>query len=83
MTSASGLRDADPQADYRRDVCHFADDRLSTAQKLGFVHDLLRREMAEVRMFLGHIEKYSTSLGATDRLMPAVSEALDGIARDR
>src|SRR5947207_3453493 len=82
MTSASGLRDADPQADYRRDVCHFADDRLSTAQKLGFVHDLLRREMAEVRMFLGHIEKYSTSLAATDRLMPAVSEALDAIARD-
>ncbi|HYT98590.1 MAG TPA: hypothetical protein VEO36_14805 [Casimicrobiaceae bacterium] len=83
MTSASGLRDADPQADYRRDVCHFADDRLSTTQKLGFVHDLLRREMAEVRMFLGHIEKYSTSLAATDRLMPAVSEALDAIARDR
>jgi hypothetical protein len=83
MTSASGLRDADPQADYRRDVCHFADDRLSIAQKLGFIHDLLRREMAEVRMFLGHIEKYSTSLGAADRLVPAVSEALDEIVRDR
>jgi len=57
MTSARGLRDADPQSDYRRDICHFSDDRLSAAQKLGFVHELLRREMAEVRMFLGYIEK--------------------------
>ena len=83
MTSARGLSDKDPQADYRRDVCHFADDRLSKAQKLGFVHDLLHREMAEVRMFLGHIEKYSTSLGVTDRLTPAVAEALDKIERDQ
>jgi hypothetical protein len=82
MTSVSGLRDADPQSDYRRDVCHFSDDRLSAAQKLGFVHELLRREMAEVRMFLGYIEKYSASLSATDRLVPAVSEAQDEIARD-
>ena len=83
MTSASGLRDADPQADYRRDVCHFSDDRLSVAQKLAFVHDLLRREMAEVRMFLGNIEKYAASLSATDRLVPAVAESLEEIARDQ
>ena len=83
MTSASGLRDADPQADYRRDVCHFSDDRLSVAQKLAFVHDLLRREMAEVRMFLSNIEKYSASLSATDRLVPAVAESLEEIARDQ
>jgi hypothetical protein len=83
MTSARGLSDADPQANYRRDVCHFSDDRLSTAQKLGFVHELLRREMAEVRMFLPQIEKYSAALSTTDRLVPAVSEALDEIARDR
>ncbi|HEY3179893.1 MAG TPA: hypothetical protein VGL25_13535 [Casimicrobiaceae bacterium] len=82
MTSASGLRAADPQADYRRDICHFADDRLSTAQKLGFIHELLRREMAEVRMFLGHIEKYAASLSMADRLLPAASESLDAIARD-
>ena len=83
MTSASGLREADSQAGYRRDVCHFSDDRLSMTQKLGFVHELLRREMAEVRMFLGYIEKYSTSLSATERLVPAIAAALDEIARDR
>ena len=47
MVVASGLTDADPQAAYRRDICQFADDRLSAAQKLGFIHRLLGREMAE------------------------------------
>ena len=82
MTVASGSTDADPDAGFRRDVCHFADDRLSSAQKLGFIHELLGREMAEVRMFLDHIEKYSASLNGSERQLPLVSQALDEIARD-
>jgi hypothetical protein len=82
MTVTAGLSDSDPRAGFRRDVCHFSDDRLSPAQKLGFVHQLLGREMAEVRMFLDHIEKYSASLGEAERQAPAVSAALDAIARD-
>src|SRR5205823_12409057 len=83
MTAAAGLRDADPQAAYRRDVCHFADDRLSPVQKIRFVHELLHREMAEVRMFLGYIEKHSASLGVGERLDAPVSQALDDTARDQ
>ena len=64
MTVTAGMNDTDPHAGFRRDVCHFSDDRPSDAQKLGFVHELLGREMAEVRMFLDHIEKYPSSLGA-------------------
>jgi hypothetical protein len=82
MARATGLSDSDPKAGFRRDVCHFSDDRLSAAQKLGFVHELMGREMAEVRMFLDHIEKYSASLSETERRAPAVSGALDEIARD-
>ena len=66
MARATGLSDSDPNASFRRDVCHFSDDRLSTAQKLGFVHELMGREMAEVRMFLDHIEKYSASLSEAE-----------------
>jgi len=62
MTVAAGSSERDPQAGYRRDVCHFSDDRLSAAQKLDFVHALLQRDMAEVRMFLEHLEKYSPAL---------------------
>ncbi len=82
MVVAAGASDSDPHAGFRRDVCHFSDDRLTPARKVEFVHQLLRREMAEVRMFLDHIEKYSTSLDATERQSPATASALDEIARD-
>lgn len=83
MTVASGLRDSDPDADLRRDACHFSDDRLSAATKLNFVHALLGREMAEVRMFLDRIERYMASLSEADRQTPAVAQALREIARDQ
>jgi hypothetical protein len=82
MTVATGSSNSDRHAGFRQDVCHFSDDRLSAAQKLGFVHQLLNREMAEVRMFLDHIEKYAASLSETERQAPAVARALDEIARD-
>jgi hypothetical protein len=83
MTVAAGLTDADSHASFRADVCHFSDDRLSDAQKLAFVHDLLRREMAEVRMFLDHLERYAGSLTADARRAPEAAAVLDEIARDR
>jgi hypothetical protein len=82
MTRTTGLSDSDPDASFRQDVCHFSDDRLSTAQKVGFVHELMGREMAEVRMFLDHIEKYSASLSEAERHAPAVSGAFESIASD-
>jgi hypothetical protein len=83
MTVASGASDADAHAAFRRDVCHFADDRLSQAQKLAFVHALLRREMAEVRLFLDHIERHVASLTDADRASEPVARALDDIVSDR
>jgi hypothetical protein len=82
MAVGAGVKDSDPDAAFRRDVCHFSDDRLSPAQKLRFVHELMAREMAEVRMFLDHIEKYSASLPQRERQAASVSNALDEIARD-
>ena len=82
LTVTSGLNDADPRAAHRQDVCQFADERLSPAQKLGFIHGLLGRDMAEVRMFLDRIEKYAVSLDETERQAPAVSRALAKIAGD-
>ena len=82
MVVASGLSNADPLAAHRQDICRFSDDRLSPAQKLDFIHGLLRRETAEVRMFLERIERYSASLRDTERQAPEVADALDRIARD-
>ena len=82
MTVTSGSTDADPQAAHRRDVCHFADDRLSAAQKLAFVHELLERDMAEVRMYFDQIERYAASLGEAQWLAPDVARSMQTITQD-
>jgi hypothetical protein len=82
LAVSSGVTDSDPRMAHRRDVCQFSDDRLSSAQKVHFIHKLLGREMAEVRMFLDRIEKYAASLSEAERQVPAVSRALDEIAHD-
>jgi hypothetical protein len=82
LTWTSGLNDSDPQASYRRDMCQFSGDQLSPAQKVAFLHQILGREMAEVRMFLDRIERYTASLRDVDRETSAVSQQLDAIAHD-
>jgi hypothetical protein len=82
MVVTRGMTGTDPYADVRRDVCQFADDRLSDAQKLDFIHQLMQRRMAEVRMFLDRIEAYAARLDAGDRQSPEVAQALDRIVRD-
>ena len=82
MVVASGLTEADPDAEFRRETCQFVDERLSPAAKLAFIHDLLRRDMAEARMFLDRIEKLYASLTDRERQTPSFIEAQDGIARD-
>jgi len=83
MIAVSGLTDADPQAGFRRDMCGLADERPSEAQKVAFMHEVLRRDVTEVRMFLDHLERYAASLGATQRRAPEVTAALAAIERDR
>jgi len=83
MTAASGMRASDPRAAYRQEVCQFVDDRLSPAQTLRFVHQIVGRDMAEVRMFLDRIESFTQSLTDSERHDPAFIQALDELAGDR
>ena len=83
MTVTSGLSDSDPHAGYRQEVCQFFDERLSPAQKLGFIHQILGRDMAEVRMFFERIETFLASLSDEQRQTLSFVEALDKIARDQ
>jgi hypothetical protein len=83
MTVASGMTDADPRAAERRQYCQFSDDRLSAAQKLDFVHQLLNRDMADMRVFLDRIEKYTTSLTEGQRQVADVAAALRSISSDQ
>ena len=82
MTVTNGLSDSDPQAAYRVDVCRFFDERLAPAQKLAFIHGLLRRDIKEVRMFFERIDAFLASLTDEERQSPAFANALATIARD-
>ncbi|NRF67099.1 hypothetical protein HLB44_08910 [Aquincola sp. S2] len=82
MTVTQGMTDKDPHAATRRDVCQFADDRLSDAKKLGFVRQLLQRQMAEARMHLDRIQRYAKALDNPARRTPEVAQALADIAGD-
>src|SRR5260221_9062902 len=57
MAYVPGMRDGDPGAQHRRDVCEFYDERREAAQKLDFIHGVLRRDSREVRIFFERIEK--------------------------
>jgi hypothetical protein len=82
LTMTSGLASGDPQTSYRRDFCQFSGDGLASPAKAAFVHQVLERDMAEVRIFLDRIEKYTASLSPFDRDDPAVAQALAAIAND-
>ena len=83
MVVTRGMTDADPHAAIRRDVCQFADERLSDAQRLRFIHQLLQRRMAEVRMYFDRIEAYAATLAARDTKAPDAALALAEITSDR
>jgi len=83
LTQTRGMSESDPRAAHRRDICQFTDDRVSPAARVAFVHRLLRREMAEVRMFLDRLEDYAASLDERQRREPPVAQALEALAGDR
>ena len=82
MVAVSGLTDADPNASLRQEVCGFAADSRSDAQRASFLHEVLRRDVAEVRMFLDDLEYYVASITAAEPRHPDVAAALAAIEHD-
>src|SRR5262249_35234821 len=67
MSAASGLRASDPRAAYRQEVCQFVDERRSAAETLAFIHQILGRDISEVRMFLERIENFVASVPESEQ----------------
>jgi hypothetical protein len=65
-----------------REVCSSSTIARQPADKLVFIHELLGRDMAEVRIFLDRIEALLASLTPADRTDPRFVEARAAIARD-
>jgi hypothetical protein len=83
LTATSGVGNAGPQATHRREVCTFYDERRQPSDQVAFLHRLFDRNMTEVRLFLDHIEKFSSTLPDAERRQPAVASGLQAIAADR
>jgi hypothetical protein len=82
MTVAQGMTERDAHAAVRRDVCQFADERPSDADKLGFIHQLLQRPVSQTRVHLDRIQRFARTLDAPARRTPAVAAALANITGD-
>ncbi|HEX6720381.1 MAG TPA: hypothetical protein VF107_02365, partial [Burkholderiaceae bacterium] len=82
LAVSSGAGASGAQAEARADMCRFADERLSTATKLAFVHELLHRHVGEARLQLDRIQRLTASLDEDLRRQPVVAQALEEIARD-
>src|SRR6185369_14516471 len=83
LMASSGVGNSGPQAAYRQEVCQFYDDRRPPEAKVDFLHKIFERNMTEARMFLEHIEKFSSSLTDAQRKSPAVDAGLKSIAGDQ
>lgn len=83
MVVTSGLRDGEPQAAVRADACRMVDERVPAARKVAFVHELLRRDMAEVRLFLDDLERFVATFGAAQRIDPKAAAAFADITGDQ
>jgi hypothetical protein len=82
MSATQGMTDKDPHVEARDDMCHFADERLSNATKLAFVHQVLQRHIGEARLQLDRIQRLTAALDDQARQTPAVAQVLEDIARD-
>jgi hypothetical protein len=83
MVVTSGQQASEANADYRREVCRFFDDRIGAAQRLAFLHRLLGGEATELRMSFDRIESFFASLPAEERGKDAFVRAAGEVARDK
>lgn len=82
LAASSGVAASESETAARRDMCEFADDRRSDAQRLAFIHRLLQRPMAAVHLHVERIERTLERLDDATRARPEVALRLDAIAND-
>lgn len=82
MAATSGMTADGPLTAMRRDVCMFADDRITVARRVDAIHQLLDRPTAEARILLDRIEAFDATLDAGTRAQPEVAAALSRLAAD-
>ena len=81
MVATTGQRDSEPNAGYRAQACRHFDERVTTAQRIAFMHRLLAGDMPELRMSFDRIEAFFASLQGEQHAVAEI--ALDRAAGAR
>ncbi|MEO7742941.1 MAG: hypothetical protein ABIR98_08400 [Usitatibacter sp.] len=81
MVRVAGVRDGEPLAASRKQICGFFDDRKSAAQKAEFVHGVLRSEAGAGALF-DRIEKMLAAMPEAERNSPGFAQALAQVSAD-
>jgi len=82
MVATTGQRASEPNADFRAQACRFYDDRQEAADKVATVHEMLDREVGEVRLSLERVEKLFATLREADRESPAFRSEMLRVSGD-
>src|SRR5262249_14333144 len=82
MVVSSGQQANEDNADYRREACRYYDDALTTADRVGFVHGVLGRDMPEVRIAFDRIERFFATV-EREKTKPDVAAAVGALAGDK
>ena len=82
MVVIPGLREHDARMGYRRQVCEFYDERKSGAQKLAWIHALMKRDMSQARGFFERIENLLATLPDAEKQSSAFARVLAEISAD-
>ena len=82
MVATTGLREGEPNADFRAEACRFYDDRETAADKVATVHQMMDRAIAEARLSLERIEKSFATLTDAERRSAAYNTEMLRIAGD-
>ncbi len=83
MVVTNGLRETDPNADYRAEACLYYDDRLTRADTLRTVQQALGGHMVEVRIAFDRVENFFATLTDAERREASFDRALLEVVRDR
>jgi len=83
MILADGQHATEAAADYRAEACRYYDDALTAADRLRFVHEILRRDMPDVRVAFDRIERFIGKLDREERATGDLAAAFATITSDR
>ncbi|MBC8024100.1 MAG: hypothetical protein H7Y14_13330, partial [Burkholderiales bacterium] len=80
MTVAGGMREDEPDADFRAQSCRYHDDRVAAADKLAGLARELAADMPRARMAFERLERFLAELAQDERERPAFLGARQAIA---